>query len=683
MKSTVRVLFFFLIITLIAYLPFTSFLFALKNDAFTGYFPPKFFMSESIHAGYLPLWNPYINYGLPQYGDMSGGFWSPVTWLVASIFGYNVYSFTLEEAFYIFMSGLGMYHLTSYWKMMHKVRLMAGLAYMCSGYMVGHLQHFNWISGAAFLPWCLFTYLIVLRKVSVPGLLKLALSCSLFFSSAHPGIIIGAVYLFAMVAVSHFYNKLSKERQPLKLLGEMASQQALFLGVILLFIAGPVAGYLEVLPHISRAERLPADVIAEPATIQSWISVLLPFSITKNGQFFATDISIRNSYFGLVFLLMFLIGLAGKKTKWQQLLLASAAFFFLLSVGGIFKHFAISYLPLIGYVRLSGEFRIFTLFSIILFAAIQLNKIIKGEIQLSLRPYYYFLLALLGCALLYAVLEIAARHQSILVNPLQTAGDWRQQLKMIIDHLTFQDTLLIQGMLQVIFLTIIVYALMKKHHLLLLRVVVAEMILVSLFNIPFTGVGKASAKEVERILNQSPRGIPVPPLQPTVNNTSLPVHETKMVGDWSFYSKQIGTIYQVPYPINLNNTDLFFKNADRSKLDRRSYIYLPDENPGKAANFQVTRFTPNKISIKVNTVAPDTIVYKQNYYPCWSATVNNHPVPIVASAYTFLAVPVTGGEQHVSFRFSNNKIVVLIFTNLLLFFGGCVSLIIYHSRRQC
>src|SRR6476469_7222733 len=99
-RQSLKTIVMFLLVLLIAYLPVSTFLFFIKNDAFNGYFPPKFFMSESIHAGYLPLWNPYINYGIPQYGDMSSGFWSPVTWLIASTVGYNAYTFTLEVLLY-------------------------------------------------------------------------------------------------------------------------------------------------------------------------------------------------------------------------------------------------------------------------------------------------------------------------------------------------------------------------------------------------------------------------------------------------------------------------------------------------------------------------------------------------------------------------------------------------------
>ena len=86
-RQRVKLILLFVAVLFIAYLPVSTFLFFIKNDAFTGYFPPKFFMSESIKAGYLPLWNPYINYGIQQYGDLRSGFWSPVTGVIASTAG--------------------------------------------------------------------------------------------------------------------------------------------------------------------------------------------------------------------------------------------------------------------------------------------------------------------------------------------------------------------------------------------------------------------------------------------------------------------------------------------------------------------------------------------------------------------------------------------------------------------
>ena len=94
-----------LVVCLIAYLPISSFVFAPKNDAFVFNFPNKFFFSEAIRAGYLPAWNPYLNFGFPLYADPGFAWWQPITWLFGFI-GYNAYTFSIEILFYIYLSGL-------------------------------------------------------------------------------------------------------------------------------------------------------------------------------------------------------------------------------------------------------------------------------------------------------------------------------------------------------------------------------------------------------------------------------------------------------------------------------------------------------------------------------------------------------------------------------------------------
>jgi hypothetical protein len=137
------------LLVLIAYLPVVSFQFAIKNDFFSAYFPLKYFLSESIQSGIFPLWNPFLNYGFPVYGDMSEAYWNPLTWLIASTVGYNPWTFTIEMILYILIACKGMYSLSGIWMNTVSIRQLTAVAYACSGFFVGHLQHFNWIAGAA------------------------------------------------------------------------------------------------------------------------------------------------------------------------------------------------------------------------------------------------------------------------------------------------------------------------------------------------------------------------------------------------------------------------------------------------------------------------------------------------------------------------------------------------------
>src|ERR1700748_2700273 len=89
---------------LLAYLPLSSFLFALKNDALINNFPNKYFFSAALHAGHLPIWNPYMNFGLPLYADPGFAFWNPITWLFGLI-GYNIHWLTVEVLVYIWLGG--------------------------------------------------------------------------------------------------------------------------------------------------------------------------------------------------------------------------------------------------------------------------------------------------------------------------------------------------------------------------------------------------------------------------------------------------------------------------------------------------------------------------------------------------------------------------------------------------
>jgi hypothetical protein len=627
-------------------------------------------MSESIHAGYLPLWNPYINYGLPQYGDMSSGFWSPVTWLIASTVGYNAYSFSLEEAFYIFIAGLGMYNLTAYWRLKNDTRLITGIAYMCCGYMVGHLQHFNWISGAAFLPWILFTYLKVLNILNWRNLLKFAVAFSLFFTSAHPGLLIGAVYFGGFISVAIFLSKIQSTQNTISTIKNFLSQHLFILLSVLIFIVGPICGYLEVLPYISRGDKLSLDAIAEPVTLQSYLSLLLPLGITKNDAFFATDISIRNCYFGLLPLLIFFSGVFKKKTKWQHLFLLTAGFFFLLSHGGIFKNVFYNYLPLIGYVRLSGEFRIFTIFSMLIFSAIQFDKIRETGILPKIKPYWYILLSILGSLFLWAAYNIAIANHETIFTKLRWHGEWRSGIKQLIDHLTFYDTLFIQSSIQIFFLCFAYYALVKKRKNLFSYIIVGEIIFATLLNIPFTGVGKASVSNIQSLLNESPEGIPAPPLQDMNQNKTISTDNAKLIGDWSFYSKQIGSTQQIPYPINLKNTVLFYNYSDLKTINNREFIFFSNPNPNNS--IEIARFTPNSININAYSSSSQIMTIKQNNYFCWSSCVNDTPVPIKLTENTFMAIPVHQGNQKVSFKFENIKIKILIYWTLFVSFIGFI-----------
>ncbi|MFM7638367.1 MAG: hypothetical protein ACKO67_01430, partial [Bacteroidota bacterium] len=67
---------------------------ALQWDATEIYLPWKYFVTEQVKQGYLPLWNPYMSGGFPQHGDP--GTWYELSYLFAATHEYNLQSLLVE-----------------------------------------------------------------------------------------------------------------------------------------------------------------------------------------------------------------------------------------------------------------------------------------------------------------------------------------------------------------------------------------------------------------------------------------------------------------------------------------------------------------------------------------------------------------------------------------------------------
>ena len=685
-KFSLKTILLFIIVLIIAFLPVSTFLFFIKNDAFNNYFPPKFFMSESIHAGYLPLWNPYINFGIPQYGDMNSGYWSPITWLIASTVGYNAYTFTIEVLFYILLGGIGMYILSGEWRLDKRVRLIAGIAFMCCGYNIGHLQHFNWLSGAAFLPWCFWSYLRLLQSPSLKRYITAALLFYMLIASAHPGIIIGAVYFFIAVLLFYFLKNdhAASFKTRIKHIGKT---NAIFILLLLIVSCGVITGYLDIIPHFVRGEKISLDdSLSHPANIQSWISSLFPFATVKNDSFYNTDISMRNSYFSVTLLLFLLLAIPNKKNSWQKFLFTVGIIFTLLSAGSVFKTFAYHFIPFMGYVRLNGEFRIFPILCFIAIAAIELNRFIQQQKKFEghIKWIYYAIEIIVIATISFGMYKAFAGKESILyhLQKLNKVNGFALKLKTLIDSLSFYDTLWIQGIIQLIILWAIKWCLKFSNWNLLQKIVIADMIIACLLNIPFTGVGKASVAQVQAVLNKSPKGIPVPPLQSLLQNDSLSIEEENLLGNWSMYNKQIGTRRKMAYPISLKNMNAYFEKSAEDPdavFTGKPFVFTADT---AIRNITVKAFSPNTILLNLRVDTTSTLVLKQNFYPHWYYTTTGTEKKAVDSfGINFMSAPIQrpGGGIILSFEPSRVKYAMLF--SLLAFILYCILLLLLKTKQ--
>lgn len=665
-KKPLLLLFLFV---LAAYLPVLLPYFHLKNDILTQNLPTRFVFSESLYSGFKPYWNPFINFGIPQYGDMNNGFWNPVQWLIASTTGYNIYTITFEEIFYILTGGWGIY-LTAREMFSKEASLLTALAYISCGYITGHMQYLCWITGTAFFPFVLLYFIRAQKSPRLKNFLAGGISVFLFTASTHPGLVIGAGYFFVFMLFAVYFNR--------KQFFKNFYQQHFWKTSLLFLLTGCVLSSMvivsnfDVIQHISRGSKVSVtESLMAPTTWPSYLSVLLPLPVHK-GNFFSTDIAMRNVYVGLGHLTGIIL-IAGMITRRMLLTIVTPLLFFmLLSAGGAFKIFAWKFLPLLGYVRLNGEFTYFVILLLLLAGTAGLEKLLSTEKRSGIANILFKLMLFL-C--IVAVAGGVISHSSVLFNGNPETGSLKRIIKNLVSNTSFWDLLFIQVIIQALTLKLVMHARHKGGSV--IPAYSINLILITWLTLPFTGLGMMSKQEVQRVINQFPRGIGKQPLV-SINDAEYirPAEENQFLLI-SSYSKKIGYIKPDQYPVRLRTDEAFESDSVLTGFIRnQSYIFLSSDTSINAN----TSFDSSLIKVEVAgpgyikcTVTNDRfnwLVLLQNDYPYWKVFKDGKHISHVTVFKTFIGVPMEPGTHHFLFQFSPAPIRLAMWVNLgLLLFA--------------
>ncbi|HTI12733.1 MAG TPA: hypothetical protein VL832_29380 [Puia sp.] len=662
----------FVLFLLLAYLPVFLPFFHVKNDLVTQNLPTRFVISESLYSGYFPWWNPYINFGIPQYGDMNGGYWNPLLWLIARTTGYGIWAITLEEMFYVLMGAWGIYLLCKEQQTTQKTAILTGLSYMCGGYILGHLQHFCWITGTAAFPYVLLYFIRVHKSPLLKNYLTGGLFVFLWTSATHPGLIIGGLYFFLFLTAAIYLLRKDLLRDLWH--PKFFQVTGTFLLISLLLSLVVIVSDGDVLRHIPRGHKVSLDQsLLDPTTFPSYLSLLFPLAV-QTSNLFHTDISMRNAYIGLLPLCFFILFCLTTPGKGLLTTASALLFFVLLSAGGLFKTFAWHYLPLTGHVRLNGEFSYFVGLILLLagaagFEAYQRNDRYKQKGDQLLR----WLQGICLLALAFSVCLIFFRHSSLLYEVAPSGKGFKEQIKWTIDHLHFADLLALQSLIQLVTLTGLLSTKPLTSFSPVLIIVMVNGILISWLTLPFTGLGMASKANRQELISQFPKGIHAPeqwPLNATVYLDSSYARDLILLGS---YSKKIGYIKE-KYPVELNTTSAFFKDtALVSFIRRQSYLFLSKDTvmgtptDFDSARIHIRQFGPGCLKAVIDNKDYHYLTFLQNDYPYWKIRVNGQLTPHFRGFRTFLTIPLPPGEQEVEFYFDPTPVrTALILHGLIL-----------------
>jgi hypothetical protein len=695
------VLFLFL---LVAYFPVFLPYFHIKNDLITQNLPVRYIIGESLYSGYFPWWNPYINFGIPMYGDMNTGFWNPFLWLIAGTSGYGIWVITLEEMAYILVGGWGIYLLCKeLFRLtrnlpatregnitpsndLYNIRstaIVAAMVYMTCGFVLGHLQHFCWITGAAFFPYVLLYIFRVRRLSSVKNIILGGWCIFLFVASTHPGLVIGALYFLLFLSVALY--SLREDMLP------AAGAVGYWKSILLLLLAGlllsiiVIISNMDVLHHISRGTIVTLkQSLRDPTSLPCYLSLLFPLAVQKASAFFHSDISMRNTYVNLLIFasLIPFVGRMGKKVLLP--FCGITIFFVLLSSGGLFKTFAYYSLPLTGYVRLNGEFNYFVVLMLILAGAAGLNQAMNHlKFAEKLQRVLFWLKWFFWIALTASPIIIFLTRQSILFCGPGATGDFKQTTKWIIDQLSFWDMVWIQSTIALI--TLYLIRRYRDNRRGLVVVVALHQALLCWCILPYTGLGMADKASRQSLISQMPKGIHAPEQKALIATTYLDSSHVRELGLLGAYSKKIGYVKKEAYPIVLTGTATLFKDSALMHfILRQSWLFLSkDTTVDSATSFDssfvhIQEFGPGQIRAVIDNKGYNYITLLQNDYPYWKVKINGRAVSHFTGFKTFITLPLSQGRQELSFSFHPAPIKTALFIQLSIVL---LSLLLLCSRK--
>lgn len=696
----------------------------LKWDVIDYYFPSRFMLGEFLQNYSLPLWNPYQTLGYPIHADPQSGTWYPIAWIIGFFHGYTLNLIGFELLLHIFIGSWGVFILGKTLHYDKRISFILAIAYLFSGFFVGNAQHLTWIISGAWLPFVLNQFLVLYKKRNFYNAALFALWIYLFISAGYPAFIFVTVYILLFLLVLFTI----KEYKVHKIKGVLNYYQYLFISLMMVVICSSiilVSNYYA-LPFLTRGGSVtPEMAMFSPFSPQCSLSFLTPIAVVGQStmNFFKTDLSMSNAYFGIILLVFSVLGLWQKKRPIQWFFMIVALISLLASFGAYtpVRMFLYDYVPLMNTFRFPALFRLFFIFFFILIAGNSLQSIF---IEKKKIPTSAYLIIALFIAIMIGFIFVFRSQgylniKNIVLNQLFTYSP----------NATFKQFFAVQALVQIVVLSLAAFLLYKykassKTLTLLAVLIVFEMTLSTQLNAPYTVYESiVKTKEAQTYLNIFPRKFPIPNTNAILTNEKNIPKELPFWKNTSMYNKQVSHEGFTPFifkdfkyltdtipeffeemlknPLVYLSSSIYSNNdfetlsennlADSSKvfLSHSDYLLLkesilPDTLVG---SIHTSKFSPTHIEIECDLAHPSMVVLLQNNYYGWTAKVNQKKVPICKANFTTMAVPVSAGKSTVIFDYHPKNIIIaygitMVGFFILLFYLIIVGLMKFYKKES-
>ncbi|MBM3185435.1 MAG: YfhO family protein [Bacteroidetes bacterium] len=688
---------------------------ALKWDLLDVVFPFRYHFSSSILSGNFPLWNPYIQTGVSFYADLQAPTYYPELLAVSSLGGYSIYWMHFLLIAYLVVAFFGVFRLIRFFQYSNWVASMCAFVYVCSGYFVGHGQHFFLLVGSAWLPWVIWAYLVFTKERNQRTAIVFILTTFLMLTGSYQALSICLFYLLLIFFVVKVYRFAKQARK--ELLSFLFWHAGI--GLVLLVMLSPMLlAILEVSPQV---DRLSNGVTWEKAasygqSFKSLLSFFAPLSVAKTNEFFGSiDSSMLNHFVGVSSLFFAFFGWNSKRSVFEWILLIFGLIIGSMSFSDLpIRKIMFEYVPMMNLFLQAPYVRVFLILGIVVFIAGGLKKW-REESYTWKQAWFPFL------SLITIFTFLAFRWGNFDFSDF--FRDWLNPTDFLTGWSKFEFTRLLafQWILNCLFLlTLLLFVLfskkIKRTQLWVSCLLFFELFLASQWNQSETYVDRNyKPAYLQKSIDLTPKGFPIPHLTPIGYNDEQHAFISPFWRNTSIFQKEISFNAFSSFEMN-NFSYLDDKNANlKSWVLRQPLVYfsgqvlpftsfekaLKDDKTcvfAESAEFnklkkiklnshskdqlKIAAFSPNEIRIKTRTRNEQLLVLQQSFQPEWNALINGKKVDIFRVNKNYQAVILPAGVHSIEFKFEKNSIVILYFISQLIFWLLLVYLIYLNFSNE-
>ena len=656
---------------ILSYFQLSFFVFTSKWDNLSAFFAYKFTASNWWLAGQLPLWDPYQNLGYPMHANPQGYVWYPITWLLNIPNGYTLYSLNIETVLHIVIAALGAFILSRHLKNNAISSFTAGAIYGLSGFIIATNHMIGFTIAAAWLPWCIWAILNLLKEPNFKHAIRLALFLYLQVTGAYIAFTIVLLYILIAIVLVQLYSK--------KKLNQAVQKPLLYLllaGVVAIILSSPyLFSVYDSLSYFSRSNKLgyETELFAGNLNFQSLSTVLIPFIISSKDGLSGVDISLSNCYIGILPLIILFYSFYRLKIKFKYVL----AFFLILSLLlGLGIH-----TPVHKWITLSVPgFNLFRHpYLFVLYAVLIASIVVSYGINFKIFNDKLFKRILLIFGLILLISNIVLLNFTSISSIVNLVGSL-SELNEKSNHLAIDHAILQLTISSLIVLSSYLLLRFKSRNLKYLILVIVIDLTLSIqflgptnmyYNISFNTAKQYLTSITNENLTNQKADTPIK----YFSNDSIQAKP----GFWiNLNTYQRTTGFEGYNPFVMKSTE-DLKESGLIKDVLEHGLFYSKERDVFLSDLKIGY---NFFEVTSNSNSGNTLFLSQNYHHNWKAYKNAEPVSITKTHLGTMAIKLPKGNHKIQFVYTNKTLGILFILSVSSLMFTVTFLLVTAKRTR-